>query len=123
MDFQRTIPIGKLDGIWNQVQEYLLKTLLVSFDHVTKLLEARETNFNFDIFHFYLFLQDVVYLVDALRDVERCYVFDEVIAVILKDRVIKHVVDEMVDELYTIWHLVHIDLYPLIYEFQFCLNL
>ena len=123
MNFQRAIPIGEFDRICNQMKQYLLKSFFVSFDNIAKLLEARETYFNFDSFHFYFFLQDFIDILNALRNVERCYVLDEVFVIILEESVIKHVVYKVIDELDTIWHLVYIDFYPLVNELQFILNL
>lgn len=101
----------------------MLEPLHISQNDGATLRKAGQANFNFDLLHNYFFLQNLIYLVDAFRYFERGNVFDEVFIVILKDCVVEHVVDEVVDEFDAILHFIDVYSYSCIYQLKFILKL
>ena len=98
-----SISIGELQCIWHEVQNNLLKSLLVSFDHMT--FKADVSNIYSDVFHHRLVLKNMIYFIDSIWDAEVTAVFDEILAVFVQDSIIKDIMNEKVNELTGRLHL------------------
>ena len=57
-------------------------------------------------------------MVYTIRNIKRCNILDEIFVVILQDRIIKHVVHEIIDKLDTILHLVEVNFHTRVYKLQ-----